>query len=305
MSSPRTLVAGHVDIDTIVTASGEANDVLGGSALYASVAASLHESPVGLVSTVCPDDIGSRLDDIADRRLAPDLVPTLGSQRRNHMDYTADVSGPADRLSKGHSREVWGRKCEMHAPRHPPAGYGTETEVIHLSPMLPRYQRLYAEWATERGLTVSLDSSEYYTTNFADELNELLPLVDWLLLSKIEVAQLLPGSTDDARTSARTLLAEGPDVVAVRQGEDGCLVTDGNCFHSFDALPATVVDPTGAGDSFNGGFVSAYPSHGLAESCKYAIATAKRCIEAFGTAGLLDSSRRDVERDVENVRRSS
>ena len=302
MCSPQTLVAGHLDIDTIVTDMGEASDVLGGSALYTSVAASLHDSPIGVISTICPDNVGSRFDEVARERLEPNVVHTLGSQRRNHMDYSTETSGESDRLSIGYQRKTWQEKCEVHAPRHRPSGYGEATEVIHLSPMLPRYQRLYAEWADERGLTISLDSSEYYTTHFAEELKDLLSLVDLLLLSEVEVRQIVPEVADDPYAAIRQLLAKGPSVVVVRQGEEGCLVADRDARYSFDALPTTVVDPTGAGDSFNGGFISMYPTSDLAESCACGLATAKHCVEEFGTKGLLNSSLEDIQRDENNVK---
>jgi hypothetical protein len=295
MTANRTLIAGHLDIDRVRTDSVAGTDLLGGSALYTSVAASIHNPPVGVVSTICRDYPKPRFDEVAAGRLSPDLVSTLGTQRRNDMDYTAPTTGASDRISQGHSADDWQEKCELHAPRHVPSGYGSKTEILHLSPMLPRYQRLFAEWAAEREVTVSLDSSAYYAANHRDELMDLLRHVDLLLLSQVEVSHLLPDVTRTASARADHLLSMGPSVVVIRQGADGCLVSDDGGSRSFDALPATVVDPTGAGDSFNGGFVATYPDHSVIESCKAAVATAKYCIEGLGVGGLLDADRSDVD----------
>lgn len=296
---PRVVVAGHLDIDRVTTETGTREELLGGSAVYTALAASIRSPPVALVGTVCADYPYDRFEAVADGRLRPDLISVLGSQRRNHLDYTVETEGPSDRTTHTYSTEQWRDRTELHAPRHVP---GTrEGEVFHLSPMLPRYQRLYAEWAHDRGFTVSLDTSEYYAANFADELAEVVRRVDLLLLSEIEFEHLYPGFLEEPRRYIDRLLDEGLDVVVVRQGEDGCLVADGDFCRSFDALPANVVDPTGAGDSFNGGFVSAYPEDSVADACTRAIATSKRCIQDVGVRGLTDAIPTEIEHDAAAV----
>ena len=296
---PRVVVAGHLDVDRITTETGTREGLLGGSAVYTALAASIRSPPVGLVGTTCADYPYHRFEEAADGRLRPDLVRVLGSQRRNHLDYTVETEGPSDRTTHTYSTEQWRERTELHAPRHVPQI--REGEVFHLSPMLPRYQRLYAEWAHDRGFTVSLDTSEYYAANLADELADVVRRADLLVLSEVEFEHLYPGFIEEPRRYVDRLLDGGPDVVVVRQGEDGCLVAGGDSYRSFDALPANVVDPTGAGDSFNGGFVSAYAESSLTEACTHAIATAKRCIEDVGVRGLIDASLTEIERDAAAV----
>lgn len=295
MDPPRVIVVGHLDIDRIKTESAEKSELLGGSALYTAVAAGIRGSPVGLVSTVCRDYPQSLFEEATEGRLSPDLVQVLGSQRRNDMDYTAPTEALSDRLSHGYSKHRWQEKCEFHAPKHVPSEIGAETDILHISPMLPRYQRLYAEWGTDNGLTVSLDSSEYHVENFLDEFMTLVGDVDMLLLSEAEVSHILPSFTDHPENKIEDVLEMGPEVVIVRQGRQGALVSDGDSLVSVDALPTSVVDPTGAGDSFNGGFLATYPDDDLIACTKFGAATAKRCIEYFGVEGLCRASANNIE----------
>jgi len=301
MTSPSTVVIGHLDIDRIETNAGIREGLLGGSALYTALAASINQSPVGLVGTVCSDYPHHRLSNASEGRLEEDLVQVLGSQRRNDMDYTAGNEGPSDRVSHGYASETWQQKSEFHAPRHVPKVVGPETTLIHLSAMLPMHQRLYAEWALEHGCTVSLDTSAYCAATYPEALRELVEEVDLVLFSDTEVAHLYPEFSDDPCGGVEWLVDSGPDVVVVRQGEDGCLVGNGESMYSFDARPTTVVDPTGAGDSFNGAFVSRYHTSGIIESCQYGIATATRCVEAFGNEGLLDTSLAAIKQIASDV----
>lgn len=296
---PRIVVAGHLDLDRITTEAGTHDGLLGGSAVYTALAASIRAPPVALVGTVCADYPFDRLEAISDGRLRPDLVRVLGRQRRNHLDYTVETAGPSDRTTHTHSTEEWPERSDLHAPRHVPEV--REGDVFHLSPMFPRYQRRYAEWARDRGFAVSLDTSEYYATTLPDELAEVVHLADLVVLSEVEFEHIHPGFLEDPRRYVDRLLDGPPEVVVVRQGEDGCLVADGESYRSFDALPANVVDPTGAGDSFNGGFVSAYPAGDLVDACRYAVATAKRCIEDVGVRGLADATPEEIEREASDV----
>lgn len=301
MTIPNVVVIGHLDVDRIETDAGGREELLGGSGLYTALAASVKRPPAGLIGTVCADFPSDRFEGVAAGRLETDLVRVLGTQRRNDIDYTLTPDGPMDRVSHGHSSETWQRKSDLHAPRHVPTVVGSETSLLHLSPTYPRYQRLYADWAASEGLTVSLDSSEYYAANHGPELRRLVERVDLVLLSDAEATFLYPEFPDDPRGHVRRLANSGPTAVVIRQGEDGCLVGMGDSVYSFEAQRTSLVDPTGAGDSFNGGFISWYHEKGVLDSCRYGIATATRCIEAFGNEGLLDASRTEIEQIASNV----
>jgi sugar/nucleoside kinase (ribokinase family) len=296
MVAPQVVVAGHLDIDRIRTDAGVWKNLLGGSALYTALAASIHAPPTGLLATVCPDYPFERFEAAAEGRLRPDLVRVLGNQRRNDMDYVADREGLSDRISAGYSTEKWQNKCNLQGPRHIPTTVGEETKAFHLSPMLPQYARLYTDWADKRNLTVSFDTSEYYAETFPNALRDLIKRVDIVLLSDTESRLLFSEFSQDTRGLVEQICELGPDVVVIRRGKDGCLLADGSSTCVFDALETTVVDPTGAGDSFNGTFITRYPEDGVIDACRHGIATATRCVEASGTKELLEASREEIER---------
>jgi sugar/nucleoside kinase (ribokinase family) len=296
MTAPRVIVVGHVDVDRVRTEAGVRERLLGGSALYTALSAAIHAPPAGLVGTICRDYPTERFEAAAAGRLRPDLVEVLGTTRRNDIDYTVDREGPSDRVSAGHTSDTWQEKARLNAPRHVPTTAGEATEVVHLSAMLPRYGRLYADWADERGFALSVDTSTYYAERFPDEMRDLVVRADLVLLSDTEATLLFPDFPADPRGHVKRILELGPEVVVVRRGEDGCLTGHRGSVYAFDAIETDVVDPTGAGDSFNGAFAARYHGVGAVKASALGIATATRCVEAFGNEALLETSREEVER---------
>jgi ribokinase len=289
----------HLSLDRIVGEGFVEGESLGGSALYTGLAASVLADRPEIVTTVCEDFPMDELSRTVGETVSLDSIDVLGEQRRSVIDSDVDVDD-RDRISPSHSDETWIRRSEVQAPRHVPERSG-DIEAVHLSAMMPRYQRLSAEWAADRGATTTLGVSEFYVANHAAERLGLLEHVDVFLPSDVEVRHIYPEYERQPEELA-TIAGFGPDVV-VRHGEEGCVAYDDrdesmwNC----SALDTDVVDPTGAGDSFNGGFVSVFRRDNLVESCRVGVALATLCIKGRGPGRLNTSTRTQVERLAESV----
>ena len=148
----------------------------------------------------------------------------------------------------------------------------------------------------ERARFVALDSMNLWIDIAREELVEVIERVDCLILNDAELRQLTGAA--EPRAAARAVLALGPSAVVAKQGEYGAALVTRDSFFSLPAYPLErVVDPTGAGDTFAGGFVArrldARDEDALRRAMAYGTALASFNVEEFGTdrvAGLTAAS---------------
>ena len=238
------LVVGSVAFDSVKTPFGEVEDVLGGSASYFSIAASFF-SPVRLVAVVGEDFPPQHL------KLFHDFsVDTQGLQK---------VSGKTFRwrgeygfaLNEARTLETQLNVFEAFSPEIP-EGY-RDSKYVFLGNIDPELQRKVLEQVNKPEF-VACDTMNFWITTKPAELKETLALVDILIINDSE-ARMLAGQANLTK-AARNISSWGPRIVVVKKGEYGvAMFTDGSIFGA-PAFPLEeVFDPTGAGDSFAGGFV--------------------------------------------------
>lgn len=180
------------------------------------------------------------------------------------------------------------------------------TTTLHIAPTSIRTQRFLPESARRRGLgLVSLDPGERtMLPRLRAHIEEVLGRIDVFLPSDQEVRSLFESDPvlTQPHEAARWFAARGPRVVVIKLGSQGVLVFEreagsaGPGIWRLPALPATVVDVTGAGDAFCGGFMASFGAHG--DPIAAAIAgsvSASFAIEHYGAAGLLNASRSEAE----------
>lgn len=262
------LVVGTVTLDTVETPQQKVEDVLGGSGMYAAVAASFFRNPVRLVGVV-GDDFPLEYTD---------YLKTQG----------VDLQG-LKRVQNGKSFRWGGRYSEDFNVRdtlftelnvvrdfHPvlPDTY-KETPYIFLANDPPQLQLSIIEQATNPKLIVC-DTMDFWINEEREALDKTIERVDILILNDSEV-RLLTGESNLIR-GARKILRNGPKRVIVKKGEHGAISITESSFFSAPAYPLTdVVDPTGAGDSFAGGFMGYLASIGVTTE------SAIRCAMIYGT----------------------
>lgn len=256
MTSPRLVCLGNFTIDDVVLPDlTERPGCTGGDALYATLAARPWQPATELVAPIGADFPAQIAQAMAARRLneagfARRPLPTL----HNRVEYFADG----------------GRKWTLYAedgafealsplPSDIPADYRQADAFMVLAMTLAAQQRLIADLTAIPDTLVALDPQEDYIFGNETAILQMIAAVDIFMPSAEEVFRLL--GTSDWLAAARHFASLGPKLVVIKLGADGCLVHDAASGRN-TMLPAyptnSVIDTTGAGDSFCGAFMAAY-----------------------------------------------
>ncbi|MEM6314638.1 MAG: PfkB family carbohydrate kinase [Planctomycetota bacterium] len=296
------LVTGSLGLDTIETPAGKRDDVLGGSAVYFAYAASFF-TPVRLVGVVGEDwpidlaqTFGDQPVDLAG------LEHRAGSKTfRWHGSYVKD-------LNDAETVEVDLNVLAEAAPKIPDAY--ADSRYIFLANTHPALQADMLDKLGDVTLSVA-DTMNLWITTERDALLHLLTKIDGLVLNDGE-AKLLTEKKNMVE-AARDVLGMGPKFVVIKKGEHGCLMAwkDGDAVQTF-TLPAfptdTVIDPTGAGDSFAAGMMGYLATHRSlsAPTIKRALAfgtvVASYTIANFSLEGLQAATRAAIDERYEQLK---
>jgi sugar/nucleoside kinase (ribokinase family) len=284
------LVVGSVAYDTVETPFGRAERVLGGSASFFSVAASFFV-PVNLVGVVGQDFGERQLAAFADRPIdLQGLERTDGKTFHWQGKYSYDLN----------ARETLSTELnvfEFFKPRIP-AGYRA-SEHVFLGNIDPSLQiEVLAQ--VERPRLVACDTMNFWIEGKPAELRKMLRKVDVLLINDAEVREL-SGEWNIVK-AARAVRALGPRTLVVKKGEHGVLMFSEEGSFAAPAYPLEdVFDPTGAGDTFAGGFLGylAGSRHPNEETLRRAVimgsTLASFCVEAFSLDRLLTLTRAEID----------
>jgi cytidine kinase len=296
-------VVGSIAFDAVTTPFGSRERMLGGSAVHFSLASSFFTDvrPVGPVG----DDFG---DDeygvLAQRGVLTDGIEHVpGGETffwRGHYEYDLNVAHTDDtRLN------VFGE----FAPKLSDEARACDT--LFLANIQPDLQREVRQQCTEARF-VALDSMNLWIETARDSLLKTIEGVDCVMLNDAEIRMLT--RKPNLVQAARELRALGPKVVVAKQGEYGSALLTDEGFFGLPAFPLeTVLDPTGAGDSFAGGFVGSLAAHGagreeiahetLCQAMAYGTAIASFNVEEFGTERVRRLTREEIVERVGELRR--
>ena len=285
------LVVGSVALDSVETPTDERHDVLGGSASFFSVTASILE-PVRLVAVVGSDFPEEHVDLFRSRNIdVQGLERVAGKTFRWSGRYLADLVG---RVTLDTQLNVF----ETFRPKLPPSY--ADSQYVFLANIDPNLQLQVLSQVRQPRL-VACDTMNFWITGQLDALMKVLRSVDVLLLND-EEARLLSGRANlvEAAAVVRDL---GPQKVVVKRGDAGALLFDEAGVFWAPAFPLrNVVDPTGAGDSFAGGFVSFLAHTGdlkltsFRRAMIYGSAIASFCVEDFSLDRFRSLAREDILR---------
>ncbi len=284
------LVVGSVAMDSIKTPFGEAQDLLGGSATYFSIAASLFDR-VNLVAVVGRDMPEDRLKVLGSRDIdLSGLVLKDGLTFRWEGEYQDDLN---IRRTINLQLNVF----EGFKPRVPEDF--AASPYVFLANMDPDIQMDVLRQVTSPRL-VACDTIDFWIETKRGPFLELLKKVDILILNE-EEARALSGELN-LPLAIRWISERGPRMVVVKKGAHGVLMFAGGSYFATPAYPLEkVFDPTGAGDSFAGGFLGYLARKGTIdeESLRLAVVygsvLASFCVEDFGVERLAQVDQDQME----------
>jgi sugar/nucleoside kinase (ribokinase family) len=239
------LIVGSIALDSVKTPFGEVKDVLGGSATYASLAASFFV-PVQLVGIVGNDF--PRRYNLLFRKHGIDLE---GLQRvRNGKTFHWAGEYEYD-MNQRRTLSTCVNVFENFKPTLPQ--HYRHTPFVFLANIDPELQLEVLD-QIERPRLVMCDTMKFWIEGKRDALIEVLKRVDVVLVNDAEARELC--DTVNLHKAARMLLELGPRHIVIKKGEHGCLMFGRDTFFAAPAFPLELVkDPTGAGDTFAGGFI--------------------------------------------------
>ena len=245
------LVVGSVALDSVSTPEGESVDALGGSAVYFSLSARQF-APVTIVGVV-----GEDFPEPHRRMLASRGVDLAGLKTADGMTFRW-VGRFGKDLNKAKTLDTQLNVFETFKPEL--AAAHRQYPILFLANIDPDLQwEVLAQMHKPR--IVACDTMNFWIGLKRPAIKELLARVDVLFVNE-EEAQKLARTTNNVR-AAHTLTAWGPRVVVLKKGEHGALLCAGGQVFPFPAFPVkTVKDPTGAGDTFAGGFMGSLAAFG-------------------------------------------
>ncbi len=277
------LIVGSIALDSVITPVENHDDLLGGSASYAAVAASFF-SPVNLVGIVGADFPATHLEFFRSRKIdLAGLEQASGETMRWTGEYEWD-------LNVRHTRSIALNVFETYSPTIPVAYQ--KPEIVLLANIAPSLQSHVLD-QIERPRFIIADTMDLWINIAHADLLALLARVDLLILNDSE-ARLLTQETSLIR-AGKKIQALGPKYVAIKKGEHGCLLFGQEEFFSCGAYPLEDIhDPTGAGDCFAGGFAGYLSSlasekitfQELKRAVVYGSALASFNVEAFSLERL-------------------
>jgi len=240
----RVVIVGSVALDSVETPLGRVEDALGGSAVYAGVAAH-HYAPVSLVGVVGTDFPEAHLQMLAALEIDTEGVEVVeGETFRWRGRYDFDVN-------QAHTLATDLNVFEHFRPTLPNSH--RDSEFVFLANIDPELQLSVLEQIDGAKLTFA-DTMNFWIENKREPLMEVLRQVDVIFINDAEARELC--DTFSLIRAGNQLLELGPQVVVIKKGEHGALMFHPEQHFSVPSYPLPdVADPTGAGDSFAGGFI--------------------------------------------------
>ena len=291
------LVVGSVALDSVETPFGKADDVLGGSGTYFSSSAS-HFAPVQLVGVVGDDYPVAQLQPLAARGVdLAGLEQVAGSSFRWRGRYRHDLNS-AETLETHLGVFSNFRPNIPEQFRHAP--------FVFLANIDPRLQLQVLE-QVEKPRLVACDTMNFWIESRRPELIQLLGHVDLITLNDGEARQLTEHT--NLVQAARWILDKGPKHVLIKKGEHGAFMFTRDSVFFAPAYPLeSVFDPTGAGDSFAGGFIGSLAASGdlsdasMRRAVVVGSAMGSFAVEKFSNGRLLEITRADIDARVQEFR---
>lgn len=290
------LVVGTVAFDAIETPFGKRDKVIGGSAVYIGLSGSYFYKPIHLVSVVGSDFPKATMTALNKKGITTDGVQVMKGKKsffwsgKYHMDMNSRDTLRTDLNVLADFNPVLPEKLR-------------KPDMLMLGNIDPALQIKVIEQLKSRPRLIAMDTMNFWMDVARPALDQVLKMVDMLIVNDEEARQLT-GEYSVVK-AAKKIMRHGPKILVIKKGEHGALLFSGNEVFFAPALPLEeVFDPTGAGDTFAGGFMG-YLSQSktlsftnMKRAIIYGSAMASFCVEEFGPEKLLTLKKPEIAKRV-------
>lgn len=291
------VVIGTVAFDAIETPFGKTDKIVGGAATYASLAAAYFCDKVKIVAVVGDDFPKTEIEDLNNHNVDTEGLQIKKGEKSFFWSgkYHNDMN----------SRDTLVTELNVLADFDPiiPESY-QDCEYLMLGNLTPQVQRTVIERLRTRPKLIVMDTMNFWMDIALDDLLETIKLIDVLTINDAEARQL--SGEYSLVKAARKILTMGPKFLIIKKGEHGALLFHEDRIFSAPALPlAEVFDPTGAGDTFAGGFIGYLAKVGtvnfnnMKNAIIYGSALASFCVEKFGTEKIKNLTEQEIAARVQ------
>ena len=292
----RLVTVGSVAFDAIESPFGKTDKIVGGAGTFITLASSFFVKEQGIISVVGDDFPASTLENMKAKGIDIQGIQIKAGEKTFFWSgrYHNDMNSRDTLVTELNVLEHFN-------PVVPQAFQGAD--YLMLGNLSPQVQRMVIERMEKRPKLIAMDTMNFWMDIALEELKKTMALVDVLIINDEEARQL--SGVYSLVKAAKVIRAMGPKTVIIKKGEHGALLFhEENMFYA-PALPLEdVFDPTGAGDTFAGGFMGyiAATDDFSFENMKRAIiagsALASFCVEKFGTQRLLELTKEELNTRV-------
>jgi len=290
------VVVGTVAFDAIETPFGKTDKIIGGAATYISLAASYFTSNISLVSVIGSDFPVESIEHLKSRGVNVEGLQIKEGEKSFFWSgkYHNDMNTRDTLVTELNVLE--------HFDPVLPDGY-KDAEFVMLGNLTPAVQMRVIEQLTGTPKLVVLDTMNFWMDIALDDLIKVIAKIDLLTINDEEARQL--SGEYSLVKAAKKILGMGPKYLVIKKGEHGALLFYGEKLFYCPALPLEeVFDPTGAGDTFAGGFIGFLAASGdisfdnMKRAVIYGSALASFCVEKFGTEAIIGRNREEINSRV-------
>ena len=291
------VVIGTVAFDAIETPFGKTDKIVGGAATYASLAASYFYDRVKIVAVVGDDFPQSDIADFHQHGIDTEGLQVKKGEKSFFWSgkYHNDMN----------SRDTLITELNVLADFDPiiPDSY-QDCEYLMLGNLTPQVQQTVIKRLKNRPKLIVMDTMNFWMDIAMEDLLETIKMIDVLTINDAEARQL--SGEFSLVKAARKILMMGPKYLIIKKGEHGALLFSEDLIFSAPALPlADVFDPTGAGDTFAGGFIGYLAKVGtinfnnMKNAIIFGSALASFCVEKFGTERIKNLTQEEIAARVQ------
>jgi sugar/nucleoside kinase (ribokinase family) len=293
----RLITVGSVAFDAIETPFGKTDKIVGGAGTFITLSASFFVKSQGIISVVGDDFPTDTLEFMNSRG-----INTSGIQIKEG-EKTFFWSGKYHNDMNSRDTLITELNVLEHFDPIVPEAF-SQADYVMLGNLTPQVQRQVIERMAKRPKLIAMDTMNFWMDIAMDDLRETISMVDVLIINDEEARQL--SKEYSLLKASKIIRAMGPKILIIKKGEHGALLFHENHVFFAPALPLEeVFDPTGAGDTFAGGFMGylAATDDISFENMKRAIiagsALASFSVEKFGTTRLTEITESDMEKRMQ------